>query len=44
MIQVIPERDSPITHAMSSNEKEGGIQATIFLKRNKKFFYNDILK
>jgi hypothetical protein len=43
MLQVIPETDSPITHNMSSNDKLGGIQATIFLKRPKPFFYHDIL-
>ena len=44
MIQVVPETDSPITHQMSSNHKEGGIQATIFLKRQEPFFYHDILE
>jgi len=41
MIQVVPETDSPITHQMSSNNKEGGIQAVIFLKRHEPFFYHD---
>ena len=44
MIQVVPEADSPITHQMSSNHKEGGIQAVIFLKRHEPFFYHDILE
>jgi len=44
MLQVIPETDSPITHSMSSNDKQGGIQATIFLKRCESFFHYDIFE
>ena len=43
MLQVIPETDSPITHQMSSSNKQGGIQASIFLKRPHAFFYRDTL-
>ena len=41
-LYVTPETDSPIFHTMSSSEKQGGIQATIFLKRPPILFFYDI--
>ena len=43
MFQIIPETDSPVEHQMSSNNKQGGIKATIFLKRSEMYLHDDLL-